>query len=171
MFQVNDSFGTKNQFYGGQIGLAGEWRFANSWSLGLDAKLGIGATEQTVDINGFNSTTSPTGMVSSSANGLLTRTGPMGNIGHNVRSEFSIVPEIGLNLGYQLTDHVRLFVGYDFLYWTNVVRPGSQVDTGIDPNQVLANPANSPGANRPAFSFHNTDFWAQGVNVGVEFRW
>jgi len=26
-------------------------------------------------------------------------------------------------LGYDVTDHVRVFVGYDFLYWSNVVRP------------------------------------------------
>ena len=167
--QVNDTFNTKNRFYGGQLGATGEWR-RDRWSLGLDAKIGIGATEQTVDITGFTSTNQG-GVVTTSANGLLTRVGPNGNTGRHTRDEFSIVPEIGLNLGYQLTTHVRCFVGYDFLYWTNVVRPGNQIDTFVDPNQVLSNPAGSPGANRPAFNFHNSDFWAQGVTVGLEFRW
>ena len=165
-FSIADSFNTKNRFYGGQLGLAGEWRFCGKWSLGMDAKVGLGDTQQAVDISGAT-TTNPGG---TAIGGLLTRAGTNGNIGHFTRDEFSVVPEVGLTLGYQLTDHVRLFAGYNFLYWTNVARPGNQIDTTVDPSQAFGM-VNPTGANRPTFVFHNSDFWAQGVNLGLEFRW
>jgi hypothetical protein len=61
-------------------------------------------------------------------------------------------------------------VGYNFLYWSNVIRPGNQVDRVINPN--LLPPANGLGGpNRPTFEFHGSDFWAQGVSFGLEFRY
>jgi hypothetical protein len=34
-------------------------------------------------------------------------------------------------------------------------------------------PARDPvqGALRPTFSFHDTDFWAQGLSLGLDYRW
>ncbi len=164
-FMINDSFNTRNRFYGGQLGLAGEVR-RGKWSLGLDAKLGLGETQQTVDISGSTTQTPGT----TALGGLLTRTGTAGNIGHFTRDQFSLVPEVGLTLGYQLTDHVRAFVGYNFLYWTNVARPGNQIDTTVDRTQAFGQ-INPAGANRPTFNFNNSDFWAQGVSAGLEIRW
>ena len=37
-----------------------------------------------------------------------------------------------MTLGYQLTETVRLYAGYNFLYWTNVARPGAQIDRNLD---------------------------------------
>lgn len=73
-----------------------------------------------------------------------------------------------VNLGYNITDHVRVFVGYDFLYLSNVIRAGDQVNLNVNPNRFLGisgGPANSP------FAFHTSDYWAQGLNFGLEFRW
>ena len=42
------------------------------------------------------------------------------NIGHYSRDQFSVVPEVGLNVGYQLTRHVSLSAGYTCIYWSNV---------------------------------------------------
>jgi hypothetical protein len=92
------------------------------------------------------------------------------NIGRWERDVFTVVPEVGLNIGYQLTCHVRAMVGYTFLYTSRVVRPGNLIDVGINP---LAQSGAAPvfGPSRPAFPGTDSDFWAQGLNFGLEFRY
>ena len=56
----------------------------------------------------------PNGTVQTAQGGLLTVPGT--NIGRFSQSRFAVVPEIGLNLGYQVTQRMKVFVGYNFLY-------------------------------------------------------
>ena len=63
------------------------------------------------------------------------------------------------------------FIGYDFMYWSQVVRPGSQVDRNINLSQssvfgsgALMGPAS------PSAVINHTDFWAQGITLGLEFQ-
>ncbi len=79
-----------------------------------------------------------------------------------------MVPEISLNLGYNITPRLRALVGYTFLYWTNVGRPGDQIDLLLNPSQFP--PGTLSGAPRPAFNYNDSDFWAQGLNFGAEYR-
>jgi hypothetical protein len=73
----------------------------------------------------------------------------------------------------QLSRHLRLFAGYTLLYWSTVVRAADQIDPGLNATQVpVVRPAGTlSGPARPAFSFHETDFWAQGGAFGVELRY
>jgi hypothetical protein len=107
----------------------------------------------------------------SAASGLLAQGT---NSGHFTNNTFSVVPEVGINLGWQATQHLKLYCGYNFLYWTDVLRVGDQIDTTLNvpsrPGPLLlqrqpANPA------RPTVLFNNSDFWAQGVNFGLQFTW
>jgi hypothetical protein len=100
------------------------------------------------------------------------------NIGRFTRDRFSAVPEVGVNVGYRITDHLRAFVGYNFLYWGNVVRPADQIDRVLDAslipnflNPQTGLPYTPTGALRPAVPFKETDYWAQGVTFGLEFRY
>ncbi|MFN9916623.1 MAG: BBP7 family outer membrane beta-barrel protein [Pirellulaceae bacterium] len=45
------------------------------------------------------------------------------------------------------------------------------MDRDVNPN--LLPPETTPfvGAERPRFSFRETDYWLQGGNVGLEYRW
>src|SRR5262249_6596375 len=94
------------------------------------------------------------------------------NIGDHSHDEFSVVPEFRINLGYQVTEHLRAFVGYTFLYWTQVVRPGEQINLNVNSTQIATSLLFGPlaGPAQPSFSFRHSDFWAQGLNLGVEFR-
>jgi putative beta barrel porin BBP7 len=164
---VFDKFKTENTFYGGQIGLQGELRW-NRWFLDVDTKLGLGDVHQVVDIAGSTTTSDATG-IHTSPGGLLAQGT---NIGTYSRDRFAVLPELGLNFGYQVTDCLRLFVGYNILYVSTVVRPADQIDRTVNTTQIprfggsgLTGPAN------PAFLFRGTDFYAQGVNFGLEFRW
>jgi hypothetical protein len=166
---VFDRFATHNQFYGGQIGLDGRYAWGR-WSVDGRFKLGLGATEQTIDISGGQRFVAPGGTVSTFQGGLLALPS---NIGHFSQSHFSVVPEVTLNLGYQFTDHIRAFIGYNYLLWTNVVRPGDQIDPLLNVKQIPNFPTNAPASNlnRPLVPFRQSDFWAQGLIFGVEFTW
>ena len=80
------------------------------------------------------------------------------NIGRYDRDVFSWVPELGVTIGYQCTDHWKLFVGYNVLYWSSVVRPGEQIDRTVNANQLP--PPVGGGPNRPLFTFNANDFAA-----------
>jgi hypothetical protein len=166
-FAVQDQFGARNNFYGGQIGARGEIQSGN-WFATLTGKIALGGTQEQIAINGGTSIGTPP-VTRFGAGGLLAL--PT-NSGSHSRDVFSVVPELGLNVGYRVTNNLRVYVGYTFLYWSDVARPGSQIDTGINPSQlpVSSNGTGLVGARRPSFTFHDTDFWAQGINFGVELR-
>jgi len=169
---IRDSFHTRNQFYGGQLGFVGNyWR--DRWSLDFRTTVALGTTHQELDIEGSQTRLIPGAMPAVFNGGLLALNS---SIGERSRDVFSVVPEVGLTVGYQLTDHLKTFVGYNFLYWSNVIRPGDQIDTTIDVNRV---PRFVPpgitvpdaGQVRPAVLFKETDFWAHGITAGFEYRW
>jgi hypothetical protein len=165
-FVVNDRFAVHNNFYGTQVGLAGEYRIG-AWSIGLKTTVALGPTQQIVDITGNTRISPPGGAAPSNlAGGLLALPS---NIGRHTRDIFGVVPEVGLNVGYQVCNHVRVFAGYNFLYWNSVVRPGNEVDRMISTGMIP--PPISGGPMRPAFAFRGSEFWAQGATFGVEFRY
>jgi hypothetical protein len=168
-FMLGDHFATRNEFWGGQIGLRSEWCWRR-WSLGLSAKVALGDTHERVDINGSTVITPPGGVGTSFAGGLLTQ--PT-NIGRFSKDRFAVAPEAGLNIAYQITPRVRALVGYDFLYISNVARAADQIDRVVNPTQLpsLAGRGTLVGPARPAVLFKDSDFWAQGVNFGLEFRY
>lgn len=167
---VEDYFATSNDFVGGEIGYTTEWE-KDRWSLTLLSKLAIGNNRQRVRISGFTQTTQP-GQPSDEpeVGGLLAQTT---NIGFEERDELSVMPEVGFTLGYQLTRRLRLLGGYTFLYWSNVVRPGDQIDLDVNATLIPSNnvdPELVPG-DHPRRDFVSTDFWAHGVSIGGEYRW
>lgn len=159
---INESFGTRNNFHGGQLGVIAEYARCRTF-VRLVGKVALGGNCRTVTING---STRVDGFAPESG-GLLALPS---NIGRYRSSEFAVIPEMGITLGYQATDRLRLLVGYTFLYWTGVARPGEQIDLVVNTSQPPLGGALA-GASRPAFVLHDSDFWAQGLSVGVEFRY
>ena len=84
------------------------------------------------------------------------------------RYRLSVVPEMGLTLGWDFTPQLRGTLGYDFLYWTGVARPGDQIDANLDSRQFP--PAATANATRPQFVLHTSDYSAQGANLGLDWR-
>jgi hypothetical protein len=93
------------------------------------------------------------------------------NIGSYSRDVFAVVPEIDLNVGYQVTPHARLEAGYSFIYWSNVVRAGDQIDTSVNASYIPPGQTVVGDPTRPRFAFEQTSFWAQGVNFGLKLTW
>lgn len=167
--RVTDQFEASNNFYGAQLGVraAGQFRRLD---LKVTGKLGLGVTHEVTDIRGFTVIVPPVGATTTSAAGLLALAS---NSGRDTRGAFAVVPEVGVNLGFQITENFRLFGGYTFLYWSRVVRPGDQVDRTLNPNLIptSATFGLAGGPARPARTGAETDFWAQGISAGLEFRY
>ena len=166
---VSDRFGTHDQFYGGQIGLDTEGRWGR-WFLGGTFKLAMGDMYEQVRIGGNTTFTLPGAAPVTQNGGVLALAS---NIGTFSRNRFAVIPEVGLKFGVNITPHWRIFAGYNFMYLSDVVRPGDQIDRRVNVNQLpsvfqgttLSQPA------LPAPLFKTTDFWAQGLTAGMEFRY
>jgi Putative beta barrel porin-7 (BBP7) len=162
-----DRFHTSNNFYGGQIGGRLEWQ-GNVITVSALGKVAFGVNQQVATIDG--------GSVWNSAAGIATAPGGVlalpSNMGRYYRSSFSVVPEVGLNIAWKITPRITATAGYNFLYWTQVARPGAQIDANLNPAITPTNQlyGNGQGSNRPAFNFQGSDYWAQGISFGLEFK-
>lgn len=174
MFNIHDTFGTQNQFNGGNLGLRTEWFHGDRWSIDVLGKAALGGMRETVAIQGNTVITVPGMAPTTFAGGLgaqprtLTSVGPGGNIGTYTRTRLAAIPELDVNLHFQVTRLWRLNVGYSLLFLTNVVRPGNQIDPVLDPNRFP--PAGTPVSPHPVFNFTEQTVWMQGINLGLECR-
>ena len=166
--QVYDSFSTQNRFYGPQVGGRFAWDYG-AFSAELTGKIAFGVTQEQVAINGLS--TSSIGINAQGGTFALSN-----NIGNYSQNQFAVVPEIGLKLNYALTSWMNMHIGYNALFWSNVVRPGAQIDTVLNSKLIPTGASVVNGAFNPnveqarPFSFQDTSFWTQGLNVGLEFR-
>ncbi|MFZ1937109.1 MAG: BBP7 family outer membrane beta-barrel protein [Thermoguttaceae bacterium] len=164
---ASDLFATSNEFNGGEIGFAARTRCCR-WSLELLTKLAVGNTRSRTTILGNTVVTPPSGQgqqVQYDAGVLAQPT----NIGYYERNDFSVIPEFGLTLGYDVTCRLKATFGWSFLYWSSVMRPADQIDTNVNSTQLP--PGTLRGVPAPVFRPVTTDFWAQGFNLGLEYRY
>jgi hypothetical protein len=150
---LHDSIHTRNDFHGGQVGVASFCRLGGGFTLDLWAKVALGVTVAHANTYGTTQfpvlspgTTFPTGLLVSATNTVADST-----------TYFAVAPEAGLKLGYDVTDWLRVNAGYTFLYWSKVRRAADQIDLTV-----------GPAAGRPAFRDRTTDLWVQGWTLGVQ---
>jgi hypothetical protein len=165
---VRDRFATENRFHGGQVGLTWERRWG-PWSLWGRASVAFGITQQELEIYGIQTRIRPNQFPVSYPGGLLAAASNLGTF-HGER--FSVVPEVTVQAGYRLTPNWQIYLGYNFLYWTNVLRPGEQIDRVVDLTQVPNAPAVPfSGQFRPRPLFRQSDLLVTGLQLGLEWRW
>jgi hypothetical protein len=168
---TSDVFKTSNHFYGGQIGLRGEYTHGAFYVQGK-AKVALGMTHHIVKITGTSTAGLPTGeRFSTDQGGVLALAT---NIGEHTGNSFTVLPEGDLNVGFYLTETVRVYVGYSFLYWSKVVRPGEQIDRNVNPTLLPTSDVydvNAGGPQRPRVVFEKTDMWMHGLNAGFAVHW
>jgi hypothetical protein len=156
-----DVFDTRNKFQGAEVGLLASRRDCR-WTLDVLAKVGLGNMDQTVTISGMETRQPP--VVTSTGSLLALPT----NIGRYNRDEFAAVPELGVNVNYQLSNCLDFTFGYSIIYWSDVLRPGDQIDRTINGTQTSG--GTLMGAARPQFAFVDGDYWVQGINLGFTLR-
>ncbi len=148
-----DRFRTTNNFNGGILGL--QWqRNCGYWTWQALGRMSIGNMHEVIQIDGQSAVN---GTVSSNpAGGIFTRGS---NIGRHARNEFTAITEVGLNLGYRFAPCTTLNVGYTFMYFNDVLSPANNIDTGVG--------TGSSGITHPLVPFRHSDFWVQGINLGI----
>jgi hypothetical protein len=166
---LTDSFDARSQFYGVQAGFQGEFvrgRLLIDWA----AKLGVGDSHRLSTIMGSTKLIAPDGTAAAAPGGLLALPS---NIGAHSDDDFAFTMQAAIKLKWLVTQHITAGIGYDFLLWDNVVRPGNQIDRTVDLRQVpssLQFVANS-NATRPDGTVHGHSFWAEGLAFEVGLRY
>jgi hypothetical protein len=167
---VYDSFRTRNSFDGGQIGIRSILD-CDHVKFFLDTKLAIGVTHQYLAINGSSTLVGGDSSIPSNtlAGGILALPS---NMGTRSLRDVTLIPEANLSISYQCTRQIRLYGGYNILYWPNVIRPGDHVTNVVDSRQIPTDQNFIPGfrASTPAFpTFVMRNLLIHGFHVGVEF--
>ena len=151
---IVDQFDTRNEFHGGLIGIEATY-VGHGWRLELLSRLAFGSMRQLVSISGQTTNEVPNDPNSPFVLGQGLLAGPT-NQGTRERDEFAVVPELGATMVYQLSPCIDLSMGYSFIYWSNVVQAGRQIDSNLFvPSQ---------------FAFNDTSYWVHGLNAGLEVR-
>ena len=163
-----DSFRARTEFHGGQIGARVEAR-RDMFTVTGFGKLGAGATVQTLRVDGL-SRAGGSGLTRVAVGGVRALAT---NIGRETNTDFSFLSETGIELGLQVTKNVSLRVGYNVLFWSDVLRPGNVVEPVLSRTQVPIDPTFNLAApaTRPATVFRSSDFLAHGLVVGVMVDW
>ena len=166
--EIQDRFEVRNQFHGGQVGVHGSRDFG---AMSIDARgtVAVGATREEIEITGVQNRVQP-GLARETFNGGLLAAGP--NLGRFVNERISVVPEGNASIGWNITTRLKAYVGYNVVVWTNVARPGDQIDRTVDlrfvPNAPQLVPTN---LDRPSVPFVRADFLVHGLQFGMQGRW
>lgn len=146
-----DTFRAHNTFNGAILGLMYE-RDCGCWTTNWLGRMSIGGIHESVEIDGSSTVSVPGEDVETVVGGVFTGDS---NIGTATRNEFTAITEVGFNLGYRWGPCTRLNAGYTLLYWNDIVSPGTAIDTTVGTDD------------RPAFAFRHSDYWVQGLNLGL----
>src|SRR5207244_3641360 len=120
---IADEVDTRNTFLGGQLGTRLGGR-VHRLTYDVFGKVGLGWSHETATLSGATTLRGPVpGAGTTLPGGLLF---VPSNSGHFERDDLAVVPEFGLQLGYDLAAWLSLTFGYSALYWTSTVRPGAQ---------------------------------------------
>ena len=110
----DDSIRTRNNFYGGQVGGLGSIAFGR-FSLQGQSAVALGVNASDLDFSRTRLATIGSTVVPL----VQSTTGGRDDL-------FSVAAEAGVRLGFRVTDHVKLTVGYTGIYWSNVRRAQEQ---------------------------------------------
>lgn len=144
-----DDFGARTRFHGGQMGLRADFSRGPAF-VEVAGAVALGQSAEAVTATGKTAAFTlgvPGPQVT--ASGVLV--GPA-NAGRFTRSAFAVLPEASVKVGCRLGDRSRAYVGYTFLYLSDVARPADALDAST-----------SPGL--------GSEFWVQGLTLGLECRY
>ncbi len=163
-----DQFQADNRFSGAALGILGS-SHRGPMTIDFGMQMALGNNHSQVRVHGSTTTSVP---VTSLASEVVTTPGGLlaqrTNIGDFEQDAFAVLPQLHADLGFYVTPELRLMLGYRFLYWSQIARAGEQMDTHLNLSQN--NTTGLRGEVRPTVDFKFTDFWAQGINVGLDYR-
>ncbi len=160
-----DQIDAHNRFHGGLLGVRTQF-YAAGLFFQLDAKVSLGQVTEVVKVSGQTVATADFPAGTQTSYFPIAVFGQPSNTGRVERRQFAVVPEAGVKVGGQFLARAWWSVGYTFTYLSDVVRAADQLDRVIDLNQTAGD-----SFGRPRVPFARSDFWVQGVTVGLEWRY
>ncbi|MFO0863057.1 MAG: BBP7 family outer membrane beta-barrel protein [Gemmataceae bacterium] len=164
VIQSFDDFRTRNEFHGIDMGVRFRFLLSDDWSLGLLAKVALGRQVRESNVSGGQQSFVPGQTASIQQGGVLALTS---NIGTRSKSDWSVLPELGVNLGYQVTTNMKLTFGYSLLLMQGISRASDQIDINVNPGLLPPSTLSNPAF--PAPLLRRDDVWIQSLNLGLEF--
>ena len=164
--QIGMSFTMCNNFYGGQLGLKGQWNLGRL-EAEVTGKVALASRNRASPsvASTFNRAPGPR---------LLPRLhgfwyAQPSNIGTESRNVFSVVPQVQLKIGYNIT--ANLACDFDRLRFPLLVRR-SPATRSIAGSITRSCPGLGPvtGPALPVPFFNSSNFWAQGLNFGLALK-
>jgi hypothetical protein len=172
-----DSWRTRNQFYGGMIGLRTCYSLS-CLNVELKADFGAGMNEEVLSVWGTSyHFFPPVGVQPIQNTPPAVAFGGVqavpSNSGQFKKRRFSTLSDLGITLEVPCCDWLALAVGYDFMLWTQVARPGAQLSRFIDTRQVPTDIGFVPGfvATSPPPVFNQSNFYAHGLTLSLSFNY
>jgi hypothetical protein len=179
---------THNNFFGANFGTSWDWAITDRIHFEGYGKIGVGAMVESFTYTGGSAVT--TAAVAGFVPGATIPNLSFFNYG---KTQYAVTPELNLKLGYQLSRCLRATIGYNFLYLSSVMRPGEQISfnpfnvnntasattttttttpTGSATNlNVAGSNISVPSSQQPIFAPTSSDFWAQGLTIGLEVKY
>ena len=193
VLDVRDSFRVQNRLNGGVLGLKFEGRYG-LFTTSFTGKVSLGTMSSRVEVNGFSNFLDLTGrsggLPGSGANVILGQNGRVfganigaggalggvlansGNIGVFTRDRFTAVPEIGGNIGVAVTGGMTVYVGSQFMFFPDVIRPGSLINPVVNSSSIPGSPNyGNGGALNPGVTVRTESLWIGGATFGAMFRY
>jgi len=155
---LEDHIQTFCKFYGGQIGLKGQYT-RGRWTLDGKGVLALGGNAEDIRAKGLGVNDGPGGRTMT-ATGLYVQAS---NTGSFSRVALNFVTEWNANLTCALNDRWGVRVGYTLLTWSNPARPGDQIEP-VNRTPAIGGPV-------PTIPFRTDLFWVQGLNLGLDWKW
>ncbi len=156
---TQDTFGTKNQFHGGHIGLLNEVS-KGRFTFSAIGKVALGNMNQSSSVSGRHTEVAPNAATSTESRGLFAQSS---NIGTITRNRFTFLPEAGAKMKYQL-GRAQFGVGYTMLLFPSVAMAGDQIDRNVD----IGNIGGTMLA--PNARLVTNTFFLHGLDLGLTFK-
>ena len=137
-----------------------------SLSVGLVTKLAVGDLNRSIGITGRTHVAVPGATPADFSGGLLALSSNSGVFNSN---DWTIVPEFGVNLGWNIRRNLEMHLGYSFLFWSEVARASEQVDVRVNPN-LIPPPMGAATPSLPSFTLRKSDIWVHSITLGLEYR-
>lgn len=159
VLSVFDDFDVSNEFHGGQVGLAANYR-ERCWSFQALAKVGFGSLSRRATRTGLTVTTIDDASAVTNS-GLLVRSTNAGTVTDDT---FAWVPELDLSLGWQRFAGWDLTFGYHVIGLTDALQSSGAIDPGLAVN--LSDPPT--GQQRPTDGLRYRTFYLHGIHFGLQ---
>lgn len=159
-----DSFEASNHFNGVDFGFRTQTTWDNV-SLSLLGKLAAGNMSRELEIAGTQVATATGSAPVTSVGGVYAL---VNNIGKYEDNAFSIFPEFGANVGWQVRSNLRVRLGYTGMVLGRVARAANQIDYQINPDRFPPATSTTTTPDRPSVPFRSTDIVIQSLSFGAD---